>query len=333
MPDYEIREYREGDEESLVETFNEVFAEGHPDFVPRTLDEWRWTALRNPAGWRIWLALTDVGGGRRKVVAQYAAWPYRIMIEGAERRFAQIVDSMVHPEHRAGLKRPGLFVRTAWEFFDHYGGPDKDLVHYGMPIASAWRIGKTFLKYEIMRTHGVLAREPGPDPGEPPEVEVIERFDEQARWLWDRCAGDFGASAIRDADFWNWRFVDHPRQEYERLGVRDADGVLRGVAIYRRADWVLPNMGVVVDWLVPPDEPEVGAALERAVRHRGARDGVSAVANLTPDWSPWFARLQDWGWSVHPSEYFMVTRSFHPRYDAVWLRQHWWYQLADTDLV
>ncbi|MEO0651225.1 MAG: GNAT family N-acetyltransferase, partial [Planctomycetota bacterium] len=307
--DYEIREFRDGDEESLLETFNHVFADQDPSFEPRTLDEWRWSTHGNPAGWRIWVALHS---GR--VVAQYAAWPMRMVTELGERHFAQIIDSMVHPEHRAGLKRPGLFVRTAWDFFDAYGAPDKDLVHYGMPIENAWRMGKRFLKYELMRTHGVLAREAGDDPGLPSEVERIERFDEQARWLYDRCAGDWGVSALRDEAFWNWRFLDHPRRRYECLGVRDGDGILRGAAIYRQADWVLPNMGLVIDWLVPPGEPEVGELLERGLRSLGARDRVSAMACLTPDWSPWFERFQGWGWRVHPSDYFMVSRNFHARF-------------------
>ena len=24
--------------------------------------------------------------------------------------------------------------------------------------------------------------------------------------------------------------------------------------------------------------------------------------------------------------------AFHPRFDSTWLRDHWWYQLSDTDL-
>jgi hypothetical protein len=335
MAEYQIREYRPGDEASLLRTFNQVFAAEDPGFVPRTLDEWRWSALGNPAGFRIWLALTAgaEGGAQQEVVAQYAAWPMRMMVDGGVRHFAQIVDSMVHPEHRAGLKRPGLFVRTAWDFFSAYGGADRDLVHYGMPVASAWRIGKTFLEYELMRTHGLLAREVGPDPGEPPEVRPIERFDEQARWLYDRCAGAFGVSALRDDQFLNWRFVDHPRRRYECLGVRDGAGILRGLAIYRRGDWVLPDMGLLVDWLVPPEEPEVAELLHRALLHRAARDRVSALTGLIPDWSPWFPWLQDRGWLVYPSDYFMVSRHFHPRFDPLWLRDHWWYQLADLDLV
>ncbi|MCP3858935.1 MAG: GNAT family N-acetyltransferase, partial [Phycisphaeraceae bacterium] len=92
---------------------------------------------RNPAGQRIWVA--TVGD---EVVAQYAGLPARVWIAGRESCFTQIVDSMVHPEHRKGLKRPGLFVHVGRQFLDSVGGPDKDLVCWGMPIEPAWRIGQ-----------------------------------------------------------------------------------------------------------------------------------------------------------------------------------------------
>ncbi len=330
MPAYDIREYRPGDEESILATFRAAFAaDGDSVGPPRTPEQWRWAFRDNPAGHRIWVAAFE-----GKVVAQYAALPSRVLVEGRESHFAQIVDSMVHPEHRMGLKRPGLFVQTALPFFDHYCGPEKDLVNYGWPIESAWRIGKTFLKYEVVRTQPVLSRGVGDFPGGiPDEVEEIARFDEQARWLYDRCAGAFGASTIRDAAFLNWRFLDNPQHDYTCYGVRDGEGILRGYAVYRLADWYLPNLGLVVDWLVPPDEPEVGELLHRAVCARGRADHANAMAVILPEWSPWFEDFQDRHWRVHPSPYFMVGRNFHARYDMLWLRDSWWYQFADTDLV
>ena len=82
MADYELREYRPGDEESILRCFNLVFARDNPDFVPRTMEQWDWTFRRNPAGRRVWLALT---GG--EVVAQYAALPNRVWIGGEERYY------------------------------------------------------------------------------------------------------------------------------------------------------------------------------------------------------------------------------------------------------
>jgi len=329
MSEYEIRELREGDEDSLLETFNRVFCAQDPGHTARTRAQWDWAFRQNPAGFRVWLALHE-----GQVVAQYAALPYRVWIGGEQRVFAQIVDSMVHPEHRAGLKRPGLFVQTALPFFDAYGGVDRDLVHYGWPVETAWRVGKTFLDYEVVRTQPFLAREiDGGAGAAPPEVEELGRFDEQVRWLYDRCVGAWQASTVRDAAFMNWRFCDNPHHDYVALGVRDAEGVLRGCAVYRFGDWVLPRMGLIVDWLVPPEEPEVGEALLAAVSARAAADGAQVTATLFPEWSPWFESFQAAGFQVHPSRYFMVARNFDRRYDMLWLRDHWWYQLADTDLV
>jgi hypothetical protein len=328
-PEYEIREFRDGDEHSLIETFNTVFARGEGSVPPMSAEKWDWLYRRNPAGRRLWVALHE-----GCVVAQYAALPIRVWIDASERIFAQIVDSMVHPDHRGGLKRPGLFVNTALPFFEAYGGVDKDLVHYGWPVVEAWRIGKAFLKYEIVRTQNVLVRELGEGAAEvPAEIERIERFDHQARWLYERCSGAWGVSGIRDDAYLNWRFVEHPEHRYTIYGVRDGEGILRGYAVYRTTDWVLPQMGILVDWLVPPEEPEVGELLLRAALASARSEGACVLAAMVPDCSPWFVTLQRWGFLVHPSDYFLVSRHFDRRFDTQWLRESWWYQFADTDLV
>ncbi len=329
MSDYEIREFRPGDEGALLAAFNRIFADADPSFRPRTRAEWDWAFRDNPAGFRIWLAFWE-----GQVVAQYAALPCRVWIDGRESTFAQIVDSMVDPEHRAGLKRPGLFVRTAWPFFDEYGAPGRDVVHYGWPIEPAWRVGKTFLNYEVVRTQLFLARAADAGPAEMPEgVERIERFDHSVRALYERCVPELGASTIRDPHFMNWRYVDNPYHEYVALGVPDGAGGWRGVAVHRHADWVERGMGVVVDWLVPSGDVEAGALLLEALVRRSRATGSSVTTMIMPEWSPWFERIQEQGFHVRPSGYFMVARNFERKYDMLWLRDHWWYQIGDTDLV
>ena len=343
VPGYDIRPIEEGDEESLLESFNASFAEGNPDFVPRTMKEWRWAFRDNPAGTRVIVAVKD-----GQVAAQNAVLPVRVWIADEERIFGQSVDSFVHPDHRKGLRRPGLFVKTVWEFIDTYGGSDKDLLHYGWPIWSAWRIGKTFLKYEIVRTQTLLRRAiatdtdlsvldsmgvEGAHAGGTLTLEVIERFDHQARWIWDRCAPAWGTSAIRDDRFLNWRIFDHPKHDYTVIGVRDSEGILRGYAVYRFGEWIERDMGLLVDWLVPPEEPEVVDLLHRGVCALAARDGAASMTGIFPDWTHWFEHFQDLGWRVHPSDYFMIGHSYHKPFDMLWLRKNWWYQLIDTDLV
>ena len=94
-----------------------------------------------------------------------------------------------------------------------------------------------------------------------------------------------------------------------------------------------PETALLVDLLVPPDAPEVAEALQRAVLALARRDGAPGIATLQVEWTPWFRRFQEWGWSVWPSEWIMVASLFHPRLDPVWMRHHWWYQMGDLDVV
>src|SRR5207249_680247 len=142
-------------EEGILATFNAVFGEHDPAFVARTRAEWDWAFARNPAGRRIWLAECE-----GVIAAQCAALPYRVRIDGREASFTQGLDSMAHPEHRKGLRRRGLYVETARPFFAQFGRESGDVLHYGWPVEPAWRIGRTFLGYEIVRTQTIHFREP-----------------------------------------------------------------------------------------------------------------------------------------------------------------------------
>jgi len=327
-PKYDIRPFRPGDEERILATFNLVFGENDPAFVPRTRAEWDWAFARNPAGQRIWVAECE-----GVIAAQCAALPYRVFIDGREASFTQGVDSMVHPEHRKGLRRPGLYVETAYPFFRQFGGFGADVLHYGWPVEPAWRIGRTFLGYEIVRTQIVHVRDVEPGHASPREVVPLERFGDDARALYQRCRTGWGASVIRDAAYLNWRFLERPGVRYQVLGVRAADGSLRGCAVYRRAERPFPASGLVMDWLVPDDEPEVGEALREAVLARAHADGARAVLAVFPEWTPWNERFQEWGFRLHTTQYLLIGIVQDPRYDTWWLRENWWYQLAELDVV
>ena len=47
---YTIREAAPADRDGIVESFNLVFSEGNPEFVPRLEASWDWAFLQNPAG-------------------------------------------------------------------------------------------------------------------------------------------------------------------------------------------------------------------------------------------------------------------------------------------
>jgi len=327
--DYEIRPFRDGDLESLLATYNAVFAQDGAR--PRTRAEWSWAFERNPAGRRIWVA---VAGG--EVVAQYAALPTRMRVDGNDLTALHVVDSMVHPEHRAGARQPGLFVLTARAFLDAHGGRGRDPLHYGWPAERAWRVGRRLLDYEVVRTQNAMVADlaalaPGGGPL-PAGVRAIERFGPEFDALGERCARDVGATALRGAAWLDWRFADHPRHDYRALAC-GAGSELEGLAVWRPAELGMPGLAVLVEWLVPVGRRDVAAALLAAVAVEARAAGRTSLALWCPEWSPWCAELQERGFLVQPTDYLTTARSWLRGQDLPWLRDHWWYQLSDTELV
>lgn len=332
---YTIRPFEPGDEAQILATFHRVFETDLEGPQARTPAEWRWAYPENPAGMRVWVAVEGEKVGEGRVVAHYASRPVRTRVEGTEQRFTQIVDSMVHPDYRRSLKSPGLFARTGHRMLSSTCGPGKDLVAFGWPTREAWRVGERLLGYLRIRAEHILVLDPWPGGTElPAGVEVLEEFDERVEQLYERCAVEWGASTIRDRAYLDWRVKRHPRHPYRVLAAVKPDGELGGYALYRAADWLLPGSALLCDWLVPAGEPETGAALLAGLLAAARAELRRTVIAYFPEWSPWSGRFQGRGFKLHPSEYAMVSGRYNdPRYGVEWLRENWWYQLLDLDLV
>jgi len=279
--------------------------------------------LAAPAGTREWAAFED-----GEVRAWCAAPSRTVWMDGREVRFTELTD-VVAREGGGELAHGDAWRQAAAATL----GAEEDLVQYAFPTECSWEAGERFDGFDIVRTQHVLVQ-PATAPAErPPEVEIVSAFDHTFRWLWERCAGAFGASVIRDDALLRWRFSRASGRDYRVLATRDGNGVPRGYAVYSPAPWWTPGGAVLVDWLVPPEEVEVGKLLLRALRAEAQADGRSSLATTLVEWSPWFESFQRSGYAVHPSPLFLVARSAARRFDHLWLRDHWWVTLADTTLV
>ncbi len=332
---YELRPFRDGDEPGLVDCFNRVFVP--LGAKPRERAEVDWLLHGNPEGIRFWVATAraagDASAGTEQVVGTYGAIPVRVDVGGEHVHFLHAIDSAIDPAHRAGLKRPGLFVELATKFYEACSQPDDHPLTYGIPTEEAWRIGRKLLDYELVRPLPVHVFPPLAGHEVPAEVERIERFDEQALWLYHRIAAHHHVALERNPAYLNWRYGDHPRHRYHRFGLRDDDGVLRALAIFRTADLLQQRLCVLVDWMCPPEDEAYAEPLMRAVQAVAAAEGASAVVSSVPEWSFWFERFQRLGGMLHPSPWFCVVRVKHKRFGTWPLRDGWWFQLGDTDNV
>lgn len=314
-----IRAFRDGDAELLLAARRCAGLEGARQ------GWWRAAYLDNPSGPSLVLAVEDgriLGGLAGICQPTWLAEPTR---------FAWLHDSFVLPEAPATLEQ-----ELGHAFAESYGGRKSGDAPIFLRWSSDanWKRDEACFELEIVRTQTLLER-PLEDaaPGFAPGVELLRGFDEQVKWLWDRVAAEVPASTIRDARWCTWRFHELPEPRPRVLGFRDDRGILRGLAALTRAHLAGAERDLLIEWLVPDAAPEVGEALLAAALSDARAHGARVLTTLIPDSSPWFDRFQRAGFRVEPADLLLAARSFHRRYDTEWLRDHWWYTLADTQLV
>ena len=328
-----IREYRAGDETRILSLFNRVFAQDDPGFRPRDLQTWRWLFEDNPSGRRIMLAVDSRDG----VVAQYAGLGQRVALRGRRVRANQAVDSMSDPRGR-GLQHPGPFVRAGRVFAQHYGGRSlgEDAFMWGLPEPSAWRVGRRFLGYQIVRNLNRLVC-PGVDAtrrapaSNGVTVEEVDSVPLDTNLLFERVAAERGAMVVRDSQHLDWRYFRHPHVRYRFATARDG-GTLRGLAVYRAGALDGEPTGLLCDWLVPAEDERAADALRAWALGAAGADGLPLTA-VFPEVMPEFSTFQRAGFRVSATRRTLVARSYRRDVSVDWLRANWYMTLGDTDLV
>lgn len=337
---YSIRRYERGDEDAITGLINRVFERVDPSHQPVDRDWWRWKYLDNPAGYHSLVSESPDG----TIVAHYGGIPVRVTADGEDRQFGQNCDTCSDPEVRRGLRNPGLFVRLGQAYASTFGHPDEDAVMYGLPSQEAFRLGARYLDYWMMRSQYLLVarRDVGfPTAEEQSDgvvVETIRRFPSDVDALTERLsAGVHRCMVRRDARFLNWRFADPPASPYRMAIARDAAGsdrgAVRGYAVVRPARLIGRDVCVLVDWLVDPDDEAAAGDLLRFAMRECWRARRRELFFLCPTNSVWFERFQAFGFVAEATHYNMTARPYESRLEPEYLREHWYYTLADFDIV
>ena len=331
-----IRPYEPGDEHEILRTFNLVFREVcGPDYVDRTLEQWQWAYQHNPAGSRISLAVDEQGA----VASQYAGMPMRYDTPWGEQFFVHCVDSMTHPAYRQGLKAKSLFVETCMPFWAH-SREIGDALFYGFPVDAAYRIGKRYLKYEMMRVIDYLIR--GRDAGaldSPSDVDVaqVDEVPEDVGGLYARVQADKACLLRRDHRYLDWRYRQNPAREDYELWAARRSGALVGLMVLKPGSGLAPDACTIADWLVPEaDEPAADALLARAVTRQHQEQKERLMTVFAP-WSHEHRLLAARGFVETPSADWLQRRMIHnvcnDEFTPDFLSEGWWYTLGDSDLA
>ena len=111
------------------------------------------------------------------------------------------------------------------------------------------------------------------------EVRSVERFQDDFDELGRRAARAYGSHFVRDAEYFNWRYLDSPR-DYRCFGAH-RDGRLAGVVVVGHTFKHGVSAGFLADLVTEPDATsDLRALLTRAVAE--VKGGADALVLLPP---------------------------------------------------
>ena len=259
-----------------------------------TDEEFAWWFDRNPAGEGIVSLAVDEG----EVVGVAAMSFYKTQLEGVETRLAIPVNVATDARYRgrgvfstlqqaneetAAASGSPLTVtfpnaKSHPMFIRRLGWVDLPRLRlWARPLRAAGVV-----RYALGRPGergGMRAADPSPRSEYGLEVRPTERFDADMDELGDRAAAGYGSHFSRDAEYFNWRYLDSPR-DYRCFGAY-REGKLTGVVVVGHTFKHGVSAGFVADLVVPPDDTRaIRALVSRAVAE--VKGGADALVLLPP---------------------------------------------------
>lgn len=254
-----------------------------------------WLYRLCPAGEaKVWVAVDPNTG---KLAGAAAAFPRKIVIGGHVQTGCVFGDFCVSPEHRSlgpaiQLQRKCLDTVMNGEFAAAYdlpsasmlavyrrlgATPGGQLVRMTMLLRSNAKIAaqvkpKLFAQGLSLAANAVLSLKRGSlrsRTGATVEKHT-GRFGSEFTDLAMRIGGDLGNCVERSAEYLNWRYADHPQQQYEVVTARQR-GLLEGYVIFQLKD----TNASVVDWL--GDSADLRADLIRGLMSALPSNGCEAI--------------------------------------------------------
>lgn len=263
------------------------------------------------------------------------------LADGAPGNFGLVTTLLEHPD-ADHVGEPCLALRCAWRHFELFAGADGHAVVYGSPSLDDLKLGRRdgvpghALDLEVIRTENLL-RLPArrfrdlydglpslPVHGSAPGEEVFA--------LYEKVRSDWGASTLRDAAWFRWRYDERPGRDYRFGVVPGDDASARALTVASVDQAPLPGSLVLLDWICEPFDYDAGLTLLRWAIDLAEQSGCTDIVTLLPEWTPWFTHLQWNGLTVHETPWFTVARGFARLHSGQWLRDAWFYTLGDLYL-
>jgi hypothetical protein len=267
-----------------------------------------------------------------EVVAHYGATTRRISFMGRDAQALQICDVMVDPKQRGVMTRKGAFFQVASAFLEtHFGYYNEHLLAYGFPNLRHMRLAeKVGLYAEVAR---MIEIRWAPLPSRPrlatsTRVLIGGREDSHVLGkLWAQMKEDLSDAivVVRDPDYLQYRYFEHPQHRYEVMAVMDRlTGYPRGVVVMRREREGCKLLDIVAR---RKDIPLLIDYARRQTSHWGLA-GLSTWIS-----SPYADVFANTGDHQTMTEVCIPTNIWTDGPSVEQLKDRWWLMMGDTDFL
>lgn len=209
----EIIDYKEGDEDQIIELFDIVFN------IKLPKERWLWRFRYNPAGKHLVRLMWD----GNQLAGHFAACPIIMKVDGKDVKTVHSHSLMTHPDYRGR----GIFRDLSYSFYDRlenelkyksiWGFPNNNS-HYGFVKRMGWS------NLAVLHTMGIDAKNIKPKNLEF-SYKKIDRFDSSHEKFIDHKISSRAKVYIKkDVSYLNWRFVEKPLTEYLRYSFQTETG-------------------------------------------------------------------------------------------------------------
>ncbi|WP_106496122.1 GNAT family N-acetyltransferase [Lentibacillus sp. Marseille-P4043] len=270
-----IRYYKTGDEGQIQELFKKVFNK------ERTLEHWEWKYIKNPQSLNPFILVYEED---QKIIGHIALWVANAYMEGKATKVALRVDTMVDPEARgkgiyrklneamlAEAKESGISLLYGFpapkakelllnttnanyvEDISRYmlildpGAIAANMYSFLSPIKSVGRVFKRLKQRKLKKTSLPVGW----------KVEAVEHCDQRFDQLAEKVKTIKPIMLKRDADYLNWRYLNHPENNYTILALTNNDELQGYVTVNKRKrDFKNGQamIGFIIDYLAVEDK-------------------------------------------------------------------------------
>lgn len=310
----ELRPYRSGDEAAICDLFEMVFGR------PLSSAFWRWRYCDHPGGG----PYAELAWDGNLLVGHYAVSASPLAVDGAFRKAALSMTTMIHPDYRGQR----LFENSAARLYARLVA-DGFVAVYGFPNANSHRGFISRLEwqniYEIPTLSLTLA--PGTVPRSVPgQVATAAEFDAAFDTHWDAVKTNYRVWAWRDAAHLRWRYSENPEERYTAAAWRE-NGMILGYVVTK----IYHGSSLDIVELFACEDSVARGLVDWAIAEASSK-GISSISMWSPVHSPIRITLESLGFTAGAPVTYFGARSFEELPFDLSDYRNWNFAMCDSDV-